>query len=216
MAPSTAKLALLPLTQSAAILPLPKNRPGAILIPMSNPRPWKALSRKITQHSPYMSIEDTEFELPDGKRLTYALTSPGIRTVCVLALTSDLRVVLARQFRPGPDEVLDELPGGRADGGETFEDAVRRELLEETGFVPGKIAPLGRFFECAYSRIERQGFLALDCERRDEQSLDPTEFIQVVLKPLPEFLAQLRKGNTTDGEVAWAGLFEAGLVHARI
>src|SRR5262249_2077282 len=140
----------------------------------------------------------------------------GVRTVCVLALTSDLRVVLARQFRPGPGEVLDELPGGRANEGESFEDAARRELLEETGFVPNKLVPLGRFHECAYSRIERHGFLALGCERREEQCLDPTEFVEVVLKPLPEFLSQIRKGLSTDAEVAWSGLSEAGLVQFRV
>ncbi|HEY8278074.1 MAG TPA: NUDIX hydrolase [Bdellovibrionota bacterium] len=174
-------------------------------------KPWKALSRKVHQHSKYRKILDVLFELPDGRQETYSLAHEG-RAVCVLALTPDRQVILARQFRPGPGILVDELPGGAVDEGESWEAAVRRELLEETGFAPQTLIPLGRFLESAYSTIERHGFLALGCERVAGQELDPTEFIEIVLKPLPDFLAQIRAGLCTDCEVAWAALHEAGIV----
>lgn len=192
-------------------------RKGRVVHPVGmTMKPWKPLSRRIYRHSPYLRIDDVEFELPDGKRVPYSLYHADIRTVCVVALTSDLRVVLARQFRPGPGEILDELPGGRADEGESFEDAARRELLEETGYAPSKLIPLGRFFECAYSEIERRGFLALGCEKKEGQELDDTEHIEVVLKPLPDFLSQIRRGLCTDCEVAWTALWEGGFLGARL
>lgn len=174
-------------------------------------KPWKELSRKLYKHSEYKEIMDICYQLPDGSEHTYALTHVG-RVVAVLAVTKDMRIVLARQFRPGPDAVLDELPGGRVDENEMDEAAALRELAEETGFVPEKLIPLGRFLEGAYSTIQQQGFLALGCEKKAQQKLDPTEFIEVVLKTLPEFLAQIRSGAATDCEVAWAGLLESGLV----
>ena len=154
------------------------------------------------------------YEMPDGRLETYALNKVG-RVVCVLAFTLEKEVILARQFRPGPGKVLDELPGGGVEEGEDFAVAVRRELLEETGYAPGHLLPLGQFCEGAYSTIERHGFLALDCKKVAEQKLDQNEFIEVLLKPLPAFIAQLRAGEGTDSEVAWAGLFEAGLVGYR-
>lgn len=178
-------------------------------VPM--PKPWKALRRQIHHHSPHYRIEDVHFELPSGEQTTYALTH-GPKTVAVLALTPDLQVVLARQYRPGPDRVLDELPGGSIDEEEESEDAALRELREETGYVPERIVRLGHYFEGAYSTTDCAGFLALGCERKAEQRLDPREFIRVVLKSLPDFVAQLRQGESTDCHVAWAGLFEGGFL----
>ena len=177
--------------------------------------PWKELGRKLYKHSDFKEIVDIDFELPDGSRRTYALTHVG-RVVSVLALTQDHRVVLARQFRPGPDCVLDELPGGKVDEGETEEQAARRELAEETGYVAEKLIYLGQFYEGAYSTIRQHGYLALGCEKKATQKLDPTEFIEVVLKSVPELVAQIRTGAATDCEVAWAGLVEAGFVKLEV
>jgi len=176
-------------------------------------KPWKALKRVVHAHSPYKKIEDVLFELPNGREATFSLSHIG-KVVAVMALTRDNRVILARQYRPGPDRVLDELPGGSVDEGEDPETAAHRELLEETGYEAGKMIPLGRFLEGAYSTIDKHGFLAFDCEPRAKQQLDPNEFIEVILKPLPDFFTQLRAGDSTDGEIAWAALLELGIVKA--
>ena len=174
---------------------------------------WKALSRSLYHHSEYHQIEDVVFELPNGERATFSLSNAKTKVVCVLAISKDNKIILARQFRPGPGLVLDELPGGSLEPGESWENAVRRELLEETGFSPGSLLNLGRFYESAYSAMERIGFLALNCEQTLEQKLDPNEFIQVILKPVPEFIDQIRKGLCTDAEIAWSGLAEGGLLN---
>lgn len=174
---------------------------------------WKALERRVIQHSPWRRIEDVTFELPDGQVRTFSLKKEG-RVVCILPISLENRVILARQYRPGPDRILDELPGGGVEPGETPEDAAARELLEETGYVAGRLLPLGRPLECAYSTIERHAFLAMDCVRRGAQSLDETEFIDVIEKPIEAFVAQLREGACTDPEVGWMGLHEMGYLKA--
>ncbi|WP_437535197.1 NUDIX hydrolase [Sorangium sp. So ce726] len=174
---------------------------------------WKAVERRVVQHSPWRRIEDVTFELPDGQVRTFSLKKEG-RVVCVLAISREKKVILARQYRPGPDRILDELPGGGVEPGEAPEEAAARELLEETGYVAGRLVPLGRPLECAYSTIERHAFLAVDCVRERAQALDETEFIDVVEKPIEDFVEQLREGACTDPEVGWMGLYELGCLRA--
>ncbi|WP_437592492.1 NUDIX hydrolase [Sorangium sp. So ce1000] len=174
---------------------------------------WKALERRVVQHSPWRRIEDVTFELPDGHVRTFSLKKEG-RVVCVIAISREKKVILARQYRPGPDRILDELPGGGVEPGESPEEAAARELLEETGYVAGRLLPLGRPLECAYSTIERHAFLAVDCARNREQALDETEFIDVIEKPIEDFVEQLREGACTDPEVGWMGLYELGCLRA--
>ena len=71
--------------------------------------------------------------LPDGTQGEWDIFGPE-QTVAVVAITPGGEVVLARQYRPGPDTVLDEIPGGAVEAGEDVAAAARRELLEETGY----------------------------------------------------------------------------------
>lgn len=64
--------------------------------------------------------------------------------VNVVALTTDDRIVMLRQFRPGDARVHLEIPGGLIDPGEDPVAAAVRELAEETGYVGGNAELIGR------------------------------------------------------------------------
>ena len=175
------------------------------------PKPWKVLRRSTYRHSRFRAIEDVDYELPTGEVRTYALKKEG-RVVTVFPMTADRQIVLARQFRPGPGRVLDELPAGGVKEGESAADAAARELMEETGYRAERFITLGNLLECAYSTIQRTAFVGLNCERVTEQQLDLEEDIEVVLKSVPEFFQQLRSGQSSDLEVGWAALEKLGFL----
>jgi ADP-ribose pyrophosphatase len=162
---------------------------------------WRKLGEE-TLHRGYRHVLRRRFQVAKGDEGDYeVLVNPD--TVAVLALTEDDEVVLVRQFRPGPEEVLDELPGGVVDDAEQPLDAARRELLEETGFV-GELQAAGSHWAGAYSTHERHAFAATGCRRVAEPAAD--EPVEVVLMPLPEFRRHLRRGRLTDVGAAYVAL----------
>jgi ADP-ribose pyrophosphatase len=165
--------------------------------------PW----RKLEEHevySRYRRVVSRRFELPDGRVADYEVfASPT--TVAVLALTPARDVVLVREFRPGPEDVLVELPGGIVEPGEEPLEASRRELREETGY-DGTFRYAGFHFPSAYSTNRRYALLATDCYEAVEATPQQGEHLEVVLMPLGDFREHLRGGRMTEVAVAYLAL----------
>lgn len=139
------------------------------------------------------------FRMPDGTEAVFTITGDAShRAVACVALTPRQTVVLAEQYRPGPERVMAELPGGGVDPGESPADAAARELAEETGYVPAELVYLGEAFYDAYTGGSRNYFLATGCERRREQELDSAEFITVREVALAELVTVAMTGGMTD------------------
>lgn len=114
----------------------------------------------------------------------YRITSPD--GVIVLAVTPHDEVVLVRQFRPALRRWTLELPSGAVDAGESPADAARRELFEETGYLPADVAELGAGRIMMNRHACRDfGFLATGAVR--DAAFQPKEEIDVVLAPAAEF-----------------------------
>lgn len=63
--------------------------------------------------------------------------------VNIVAITTDNRVLLVKQYRQGVDDVTREIPGGAIHKGEDPRLAAIRELREETGYECKSIESLG-------------------------------------------------------------------------
>lgn len=77
----------------------------------------------------------------DDAALHYSIST--LDYVSVFAVTKNGAFPLVRQFRPAIEEFTLELPSGHVDQGETPEQAAKRELREETGFVANELILLG-------------------------------------------------------------------------
>ncbi|MFE6050488.1 NUDIX hydrolase [Kitasatospora sp. NPDC056446] len=167
--------------------------------------PWHEIERTTVFSKFGRSVDRVDFELPDGRKEDFYLKRER-PAGAVLALTPDRHVILARQYRPGPDRVLYELPGGVIEPGERAADAIARELLEETGYQ-GEVHAAGRYWHDAYSDALRHAFFATDCVKVAEPRPEPTEFIEVVTLALDEFRTRvLRRGELTDAAAAYLAL----------
>lgn len=158
-----------------------------------------------------MRIITRQYELPDGRKSTWDLLCGGGRTIATLCLTPDNKVLLVRQYRPGPDRVLDEMPGGYVDEGEDPLDAAHRELLEESGWE-GDIEIVGSTWLSSVSITQRFVAIARNCRKVGEQHEDGGEYIQPITKDLDAFIRQVRNGEMTDTDLAYMALDHAGLL----
>ena len=104
------------------------------------------------------------YELPDGTRYEYESASrkklddycrslegraagaaPTADAVCIVPQTADGTLLLIREFRYPLNSWCVSLPAGLIDAGESLEEAVARELSEETGYrLRDDIAPAVR------------------------------------------------------------------------
>jgi ADP-ribose pyrophosphatase len=163
-------------------------------------QPWKRIAPTITNKIGYRTILVKHFELPSGLVVDRTvMNEDGWAAACAIVITKDKQVVVARQFRPGPEKIFDEIPGGIVDPDETPEVCVLREVREETGYVAGKVEYLGASYYDAYVGGERHYFLLADCTQgADGPQPTPDEDIEVHTIPVAELIANAKKGLMTD------------------
>lgn len=125
--------------------------------------------------------------------------------VAIVAIDAEGRILLVRQFRYPVNKELLELPAGGIEPDEVPEQAVCRELREETGYLPLKVVRLGGFFSApGYCNEYLHLFLATELEYDPLQAED-TEGIEVV-RVTPEDIPQLiASGKICDAKTV-AGL----------
>lgn len=169
---------------------------------------WERVDERVA-YDGYRRLLARRYRLPDGSEREFEIKDEG-PTAVVVALTSEQQVVLVREFRPGVEAELLELPGGLVDEGEEPAAAAARELLEETGYR-GEIAALGSMVDCAYSTRIRHVFAATGCERVAEPTAEDAQ-LGIVLVSVDELREHLRSGRCTDVGPGYLALDRLGLL----
>jgi 8-oxo-dGTP pyrophosphatase MutT (NUDIX family) len=157
---------------------------------------WKVVESEKLFSAPWLNVRKDVCELPDGRRHSdyYILEYPDWATA--FALTKDNKVVMVRQYRHGLGVISTELPGGVIDNNEKPEDAVARELLEETGYEFDSIEEIGKVSpNPATSTNYMHMFLATGGRKVAEQNLDATEDVEVLIYTIEELKQLLRENK---------------------
>lgn len=141
-----------------------------------------------------LKLDADTVRMPSGRETTReVVVHPG--AVAILALTEDERVLLVRHYRYAAGETLLELPAGTREPDEEPAATARRELIEETGYAPGSLTQLCRFYTSpGYSTEEIALFRADDC-RPVPHAPVPEESLVVVPTPRQEIPALLAPGT---------------------
>jgi 8-oxo-dGTP pyrophosphatase MutT (NUDIX family) len=143
---------------------------------------WKVLESEYLHKEPWLTIRKDKCQLPNGSIVPAFFINEYPDWVNAFALGNDGQVIMVKQYRHGIEQVGLELPGGVAEDGETPEQAVRRELMEETGFDFKRFDYLGKI--CANPSTTNNFmhmFLASGGTKIAGQKLDEHEDLKVEL-----------------------------------
>lgn len=142
---------------------------------------WKTLSSEYLSHETWFTVRRDTCQRNDGVIVNnyYVFEFPEWATA--FALTAEGKILMTKQYRQALGEVCIELPGGCVDKTDaSFEDGIKRELLEETGYEFESIQSIGKISANPSTNTNLMHmFLATGGRKTKEQSLDANEEIDV-------------------------------------
>lgn len=120
-------------------------------------------------------------------------------TISIIAITKNNKFIILEQEQPYKGKYF-SLASGRVEKDEKPIVAAKRELLEETGYVPKKIKLF--MTNKSYARViwNDYAYIAYDCERKAKQNLDNGEKIQVKYLNFSKFYDFVR---SRESHVSW-------------
>lgn len=144
-----------------------------------------------------LTIDDVQ--RPDGSRVEHEVVR-GPDAAGMVVLDPERGVLMIWRHRFMPDTWGWEIPGGAVDPGESFEQAARRECLEETGWEPiGSLRHLSTHHPSVGLVNQTFGlYLAGDARHVGDPS-DVNEAAVVEWRSLEQVVEDLQQGLISDG-----------------
>lgn len=137
--------------------------------------------------------------LPDGGTARREVIEHA-PVVAIVAVDEAGDLVLEKQYRLPVNRWLLEIPAGGIEPGETPEDAVQRELQEETGYRAERLESLGGFYVApGYCQEYIHLFLATEL-RESHLHPDDDESIEIIHMPLDRALHLIASGDICDAK----------------
>jgi len=159
----------------------------------------KTLSSQLIYDGRAVKLRVDTVQMPSGRETTREIVEHG-DCVAIVAVDADDNVLLVKQFRQPVEKELLEIPAGGIEPGEDAVATVRRELQEETGYLPRKVERLGGFYSTpGYCTEYLYLYLATDLIPSQLYAED-TESIRLVRVPINQISSLITSGSICDAK----------------
>ena len=158
---------------------------------------WKIFSSEYLFNDLWFKVRKDKCVTPQGKIVDPYYVYEFPTWVTAVAITEDGKIVLERQYRHALGETCIEIPGGCVDDTDNgLEEAIKRELLEETGYSFSSYEYLGKISANPSTNSNLMHmFLAKGGRKVASQELDHNEEIEIDLVSIDELKDLLRENK---------------------
>ncbi|BDR58202.1 NUDIX hydrolase [Xylocopilactobacillus apicola] len=156
----------------------------------------QVLSENKIYKGPIFDLVKQVIKTPDDLTVERDLIKHG-PAVNILALTPDHRIILNEEYRTGVNREVIALPAGLTDPNESDEEAVRRELREETGYQAQEVKMMTYVTSSDGFTNEMVGLalVKFDPSNQGERHFDADEYVTNHLVPFEEALQLVKDGK---------------------
>jgi 8-oxo-dGTP pyrophosphatase MutT (NUDIX family) len=168
---------------------------------------WTVHGERTLYDSDWVRLTLADVEVPGGERFEHHVVRVPREAAATVVRDAERGVLLLWRHRFIVDAWGWELPGGEIDDGETPKQAAVRETVEETGWRPAVLRPLGSYHPFA-GRCDQTFhlFVADGAERVGEPASHEADRVEWL--PVDEVRRLVADGEIADGytltALAWA------------
>ena len=159
----------------------------------------KTFDRTVIYNGKIIDLEIHDVELPDGNTSKRELVYHN-GAVAVCAITPENEVLLVKQYRKPVEKPLLELPAGKLEEDEEREEAAKRELEEETGYIAKDLELITNMYGSPGFSNEKLTIYFADQLSEGTLNLDDDEFVELHKVPVKDIKALLDSNEIEDAK----------------
>jgi ADP-ribose pyrophosphatase len=152
-----------------------------------------------------------EVRLKNGK-ISKRIRIDHPQASAIVPFVSDSEIIMVRQYRYALKRETLEIPAGKVDKGESPEQCVRRELIEETGFEANLVTWLYTYAPAiGYSNELIHLYIGKELKNR-KTKIDEDEISSLEILKLEEVLGMIKNNEIIDSKTIIALAFIRSLI----